>query len=483
MAEQKKISIIVEAVNRVTATVKAINGSIATIAAPARAINRSLGGLLTQTGYKRVSKAVDGVGRSFRSLAATGAIVTGAAAGMFYALTRVTNAGESAAKAAQSFGTTIPEWQKLAYAAEIGDVSVDDLGQSLGMLNKNAIAAATGNQKSALWFRRAGISVKDQNGHVKSSTQLMSELADVFASMPDGPKKLALANGLLKDSQGKLIPFLNGGSKGLREAGAEAEAYGLVSEKLARDSATFNDELKKTRGAATGVGNAIASALLPAINAVMPEIRAWIVSNRELVAATAKDLFEGLKDVGAVIWQVLRAVNAVVQVFGGWKTVIYAVAGFIAAKMVFAVLALAKSFFLLGAAILTTPIGWIAAGVAGLVAGAYLLIKHWTKVKTFFLDLIDTVFAPFAGLLEKISVLSPKAVGELGAKYIQKLTGVGPPAPSAIAAGGGSLGSSQKIGGTLNIKWDGPGRVTKMESFGGLGLDVDSGGATAGMGY
>lgn len=482
MAEQKKISIIVEAVNRVTATVKAINGSIATIAAPARAINRSLGGLLTQTGYKRVSKAVDGVGRSFRSLAATGAIVTGAAAGMFYALTRVTNAGESAAKAAQSFGTTIPEWQKLAYAAEIGDVSVDDLGQSLGMLNKNAIAAATGNQKSALWFRRAGISVKDQNGHVKSSTQLMSELADVFASMPDGPKKLALANGLLKDSQGKLIPFLNGGSKGLREAGEQAQAYGLVSEKLARDSATFNDELKKTRGAATGVGNAIAEALLPSINAVMPEIRAWIVSNRELVSATAKDLFEGLKDVGAVIWQVLRAVNAVVQVFGGWKTVIYAVAGFIAAKMVFAVLGLAKSFFLLGAAILTTPIGWLAIGIAALAAGAYLLIKHWTKVKEFFVDLIDTVFGPLVKIMEKISSMVPKTVGQFGTSFNQALMGVGPPAASAIGPGGGSRYGSQKIGGTLNIKWDGPGRVTKMESFGGLGLDVDSGYATAGAG-
>ncbi len=482
MAEQKKISIIVEAVNRVTATVKAINGSIATIAAPARAINRSLGGLLTQTGYKRVSKAVEGVGRSFRSLAATGAIVTGAAAGMFYALTRVTNAGESAVKSAQSFGTTVPAWQKLAYAAEIGDVAVEDLGQSLGMLNKNAIAAATGNQKSAIWFRRAGISVRDQNGHVKSSTQLFEELADRFAAMPDGPKKLALANGLLKDSQGKLIPLLNGGAKGLRAAGAEAEAYGLTSEKLARYSAVFNDELKKTKGATQGVGNAIAEALLPSLNAFMPELRAWIVSNRELVAATAKDLFEGLTKVGKIIWWILGIVNDAVQLFGGWKTVIYAVAGFIAAKMVFAVLALAKSFFLLGAAILTTPIGWLMIGITAIAGGAYLLIKHWTKVKKFFTDLIDTVFGPLVRLMEKLSSLVPKTAAEFGTSFNKGLMGIGPPAASAIGPGGGSRGGAQQIGGTLNIKWDGPGRVTKMESFGGLGLDVDSGYATAGAG-
>jgi hypothetical protein len=483
MAEQNKISIIIQAVDRATATVKAINGTIAKMAAPARATSRSLGNLVTATGYKRVEKAVDGVGKSLLGIATTGAVVTGALGGMFYALTRITNAGESATKAAQSFGTTVPEWQKLAYAAYVADVSTEDLGQSLGVLNKRALAAATGNQESAIWFRRAGISVRDQNGHVKSSTQLMGELADVFEKMPDGPKKLALANGLLKDSQGKLIPLLNGGSKGLREAGAEAEAYGLVSEQLARDGALFNDELKKTRAAATGVGNAIGVAILPAINELMPGLRAWIVSNRELVAVTAKDLFQGLKDIGAVILDVLRAVNAVVQVFGGWKTVVYVLAGFIGAKMVFAVLALAKSFFVLGAAILTTPIGWIAAGIAVLAAGAYLLIKNWTAVKEFFVDLIDTVFSPLVKLMETLSSLVPKTSGQFGTSFNHALAGIGPPAASALGPGGGSRGGTQQIGGTLNIKWDGPGRIAKQESFGGLNLEVDSGYASAGMGY
>ena len=145
------------------------------------------------------------------------------------------------------------------------------------------------------------LSVRDQAGNVKSSTQLMHELADVFAKMPYGPKKLALANALLKDSQGKLIPFLNGGSKSMREAAAEAVALGLVDEQLARDSDTFNNELKKTTAAVTGVGNAIGTGLLPAINAFMPGLRAWIAANRELIATTARDLVEGLRDVVAVV--------------------------------------------------------------------------------------------------------------------------------------------------------------------------------------
>lgn len=499
MAEQNKISIIIQAVDKATATVKAINGTIARMAAPARATGRSLDGLLKASGYTRVSKAVDGVGRSFRSVATTAAVVTGATAGVFYALTRITNAGEAATKAAQSFGTTVPQWQKLAYAAELADVSTEDLGQGLGVLNKRAIAAATGNQEAAVWFRRAGISVRDQNGHVKSSTQLFGELSDVFEKMPDGPKKLALANGLLKDSQGKLIPLLNGGSKGLREAGAEATAFGLDNEKSARLSAKFNDELKRTKGAATGVGNAIAEAILPSINALMPELTAWIASNRKLIAGIAKDLFDGLKNVGAVIWQVLKAVNAVVQVFGGWSTVVYAIAGFIGAKLVFAVLGLAKSFFVLGAAIMTTPIGWIAAGIAVIAGLAYLVIKNWEPISAFFSDLwggivdnfntsvatitdiinflIDTVLAPLRWIMEKINGLVPGVV-----KGASAANGGGNGSDSPVA--GLAAAQQQRFGGAMTIKLEGaPARVTKVETSDGFDLDVESGYASAAGGY
>lgn len=480
MAAQNKISIIVQAVDRATATVKAINGTIAKMAAPARAVSRSIGGLATQTGFRRVGKAVDGIGRSMRTLATTGAVAAGVLGSIGYGLKRISDEGESAIKAAQSFGTTVPEWQKLAHAADMADLSTESLGLSLGALNKQAIDAATGNQKSALWFRRAGISVRDQNGHVKSSTQLLAELSDVFAKMPDGPKKLALANALLKDSQGKLIPLLNGGSASLRKAGEEAVRLGLVSERAARQEAEFNDQLKLTSAAGRGVGHSIAGAILPAINAMLPKLVAWIAQNRTLIAATAGELVGALGKVAAVIGVVAGAVMWIIDLFGGLSTVVYALAGFLGAKLVFAVLGVAKSFFVLGAAILTTPIGWLAIGIAAIAGGAYLLIKHWTAVKTFFLDLIETVFGPLVRMLEKISSLVPSALKAGGASFSQSLAGAAP-VGSVFGPGGGSR--TQQIGGDLNIKIDAPGlraRVTRQESFGGLGLDVETGYAMAG---
>lgn len=495
MAEQNKISIIIQAVDKATATVKAINGTIARMAAPGRAASRALSGLVTQSGFHKVARAAGDVGKSFdrmmgsiRSVAAAGAVAAGAFGGMLFLLTRITNSGEAADKAAQSFGATVPEWLKLSYAAEQADLSTEDLGHSLGQLNKRAIAAATGNQEMSIWFQRAGISVRDQSGHVKSSTQLFAELADVFEKMPDGPKKLALANGLLKDSQGKMIPLLNGGSKALREAGAEAEAFGLINEKLTRDSKVFNNELKRTKAAARGVGSIIAGELLPHLNKMFPSINKWIEGNRGLIQSRATEWAKGLSEalpdiaaglgfVGNVILWVVQQVNKIVQAIGGWGVVIAALGGLLAGKLIWSILMFAKSIKTLGLVMTLTPFGIFLIAIAAIAAGAFLIVKNWDKVSAWFSNFIDSVLKPVRELMENISGLVPDFIK--GASAANGGTAAQTsPVMEAIAA----QRKRQEVGGTININWNGPGRVTKAEAFGGIDLDIYSGLTPAGTG-
>ncbi len=71
-----------------------------------------------------------------------------------------------------------------------------------------------------------------------------------------------------------------------------------------------------------------------------------------------------------------------------------------------------------GVALLTTPIGWITLGIAAIAGGAYLLIKNWTKVKSFFSNLWQGIKATFASAAEYImNLLKPliDAVGVIGA--------------------------------------------------------------------
>jgi len=401
-------------------------------------------------------------------------------------LNKSAESGDEAVKAAQRFGTTVPEWLKLAYAARLADVSNEDLGTSLKKVGNNAVAAATGNQEAATWFRRAGITVRDQNGHMKTSTQLVSELADKFQQMPDGLKKTALATGLMGKSGEKLIPLLNGGAQGLREAGDEAVRKGLADDEAAHSGDRFRDSLKRLMGSVEGTRNAIAGPFMDAITEIIKPFEKWLDLNRAPMKAEAKEwaaglskalpgLGSGLLFVGRIVLWVIKLVNSIVQVFGGWGVVVAALSGMIAGKLIWSVLMLAKSIKTLGLVTAVTPLGLFLIVIGAIAAGAYLLYENWEDVKASFSDLAD--FFSVTKALEKIKSLLPESFTDNGTKMSQALTGqIGPAIPSAIGPGGGSR-SQMQIGGVLKIDIDSQGRprVTKAESSGGLDLDVETG--------
>lgn len=531
MAETK-VSLIIQALDRVTAPVRRINKTIASIAAPARQASRSLRGLFAETGMKRVSGAVGEVGKRFdrltrtvRGIAGAGLVVSGVLAGLGFGLTSIANSGDAAAKSAHRFGVTIADWQRLAYAGKAAGLEAEELGQSLGKLGNNAVKAATGNQEAALWFRRAGVDARDQNGRVKKSTQLLAELADVFAAMPDGPKKVALSQALMNNSSKEMIDLLNGGSKGLRARAAEAERLGLVNEQAARAGAAFNANMDQASAALQGLGLSLAGVILPVLSEIVPQITDWIAANRELIAAGLSDFIAGLKQslpqivkglggVFSAIGAVARAINAVVQFFGGWQTVIYAVAGVLGAKLVFALLGVAKAVVGLGLTLLTTPVGWFLIAIAAIAGAAYLIYKNWEPIKEFFAGLWDGIVGVFGsgidwikGAILKLDGILPDWVKKFtlpGAaisavanriRAPQAVAGVASaiggrspapsafaPAPSALTPGAGTA----RVGGEIHIKLDAaPGlraRVTKQEARGGIDLGVETGYAMAGAG-
>ncbi|MET3560849.1 hypothetical protein ABID39_001565 [Bartonella japonica] len=74
----------------------------------------------------------------------------------------------------------------------------------------------------------------------------------------------------------------------------------------------------------------------------------------------------------------------------GWVAASLAVVGSVLiASVIPAIIAVGASFVSLGIAIMTTPIGWIIAGIAALVAAGYLLYKNWDTVVSFISKLWD----------------------------------------------------------------------------------------------
>jgi hypothetical protein len=184
----------------------------------------------------------------------------------------------------QAYGVTVETLSAYQLGLEQAGASSTEFATGLKGL-ANAVDA------DAEAFKRLQISTKDAQGALKSSDQLLGEIADRFASMEDGITKTALAQDLFGKSGVKLIPFLNEGADGLKAMREEAERLGLViSTETAEAADEFNDSLATMKGVIKGAGNEIAAALLPK----MAEFTA-LISDPE-VQEGLKDLIVGMAD-------------------------------------------------------------------------------------------------------------------------------------------------------------------------------------------
>ena len=221
-------------------------------------------------------------------------------------------------KEAQKAGIGVEAFSGLVLSAELADVSMEQLGVSLGKLSKNMVDTSKGTGEAQATFQALGISVTDSNGKLKDAGTVLTEIAGKFANSADGAGKTAAAIALLGRSGKDLIPLLNAGADGLEEMRKTAENMGLViSENTAASVEHFNDNLKILAKTKEGIVNLVIQGVIPALvrlsdqfveNAkdgsfiqqaagfVITEFKGLVVATYELVAA-----FTGLVQIGEAI--------------------------------------------------------------------------------------------------------------------------------------------------------------------------------------
>jgi hypothetical protein len=135
-------------------------------------------------------------------------------------------------------------------------------GTSLEDVSNASVKMAKTMQTNPQAFRDIGITAKDTTG-------AMIQLADVFAEMPDGVEKAALAQAVFGKSGAQMIPLLNQGAVGLRDVIAESHRLNPVTQDLANSANRFGDNMARIKVSSEGSASAFANALLPAMNQIV----------------------------------------------------------------------------------------------------------------------------------------------------------------------------------------------------------------------
>lgn len=202
------------------------------------------------------------------------------------------------------------------YALAFSDASLQDYTAGLQKLEQNMAAASEGSKEQALVFETLGIQLREQDGMLRNSGDVMLDFADVLAGMANGATKTQLAMDVLGESAGPaLLPFLNQGKEGIEEFTAEAERMGLVVSTEFSDAAgQLNDNLDKLGSVTTGLWRSFADGLTPAL---------VDVSNAMIQAAQDADYFKKVaKDFGEAAGVVVKSGYTIWEAAGVIETAI-----------------------------------------------------------------------------------------------------------------------------------------------------------------
>lgn len=153
------------------------------------------------------------------------------------------------------------------YALHFQDATLEDYTQGLQKLSQNMVAASEGSKDQAAIFEALHIKLREQDGQLRNSGDVILEFADQLAGMSNGATKTQLAMDILGKSAGPaLLPFLNQGKAGIEEFTKKAQEMGLVvSTDFSNAAGQLNDNLDNLAYAATGAWRVLASQLTPAL--------------------------------------------------------------------------------------------------------------------------------------------------------------------------------------------------------------------------
>ena len=211
-------------------------------------------------------RTVESAGKELKKMVKDGSmgmLAMGAAfTGIGIAMQKTLNVMDQISKMSSKTGLSVASLSALKYAAELSDVSLEQLELSFVKLSKSIESNSTA-------FQKINIDLKDSDGRLKSNEQVLMDVADAFAGMEDGAKKTAMATEIFGRAGADMIPLLNGGSEAIKAQMQEAENLGITFDSVsAKQAERFNDAITTISNSANGFTQELVLALMPAIDSL-----------------------------------------------------------------------------------------------------------------------------------------------------------------------------------------------------------------------
>lgn len=305
-----------------------------------------------------------------RALSAGAAALGTAFVGMAY------NAGKSAddlLTLSRNTGFSVEELQKMQYASDLVDVSMDQMTGSVEKLTKQMSSGSDA-------FDTLGVSITDGNGNMRDAVDVWYETLEALSKVENETERDQIAMQLFGKSAMDLSGIVDDGGEALKNLGQEAEDMGLIlSEDAVGAAGEFNDAIDKlkaqTSQAFFEAGAALAESLIPMLQELAETVTGVIQWFSDLDGNTQMLII--------TILGLVAAISPIAGLISGICTIGGVLAGITAPMAV-------------------TFMG-IAAAVGVVIAIGTVLVQNWDNIINAGKNLFSTVSNVWNSILNTIS--------------------------------------------------------------------------------
>lgn len=272
-------------------------------------------------------------------------------------------------------GFTVEELQKMKYASDIVDVSMD---QMTGSIQKMTKQMSSGNKA----FETLGVSLTDSNGNMRDAKDVWYDSLEALSKVQNETERDALSMEIFGKSAMDMAGIIDDGGASLKALGDEAEGLGLImSQDMVDDANALQDSIDRMKGrteqAFLTMGASLASSLVPAFEKVLDVVTKVVQWFANLDGGTQQTIL--------VILGLIAAISPLAGLISQITTV---------------VMGLSSAF-----AFITSPIGIVIGIIGALIAIGVLLWKNWDTIK----EKASALFSSISNTFDRIkSAISDK---------------------------------------------------------------------------
>lgn len=219
------------------------------------------------TAIDKTRQAFNNLSNRLGSMKVAFAAVVASAGLVVAAIFRIGQSIDRLAKVSARIGVTANELRSLRYAAELSGASAEQLDKGMLRFARTISEANVGLSTAKRGFDTLGISIKDQNGTLKSVDALFKEVTQKFTGLSSEADRARVANELFGRSGQELLNMLSSGSEGVDQMRQKFEELTFeLTERQTKAVQQANDNLTALKVTFQSFGQLITAEILPILS-------------------------------------------------------------------------------------------------------------------------------------------------------------------------------------------------------------------------